>query len=465
LKKWKKKFMKKHQVKRISKFLGLSWIILMGIAVVNPTIAQQVRGTVAEKIVGKVDNYIILKSDLESNYLRGLREGMFKAADGRCAALESLILGKVLVAKAEIDSIEVSDAEVYMELDNRLNMMIQRLGGEAAIEAQYGKSMSQIRLDLFRDVKEQELAEAMEREIFEDVTVTPSEVRKYFNSIPRNERPYYSAEVKLGVIEKKPVAGKAQKDEIKSKLTEIRRKIVEGEATFAQMAAEHGMDATSQRGGDLGFYKRGELDPTFEAIAMKMKVGDISQVFESQFGFHILQLIERRGNEYNTRHIVIMPQPSIEDKNKAKQYLDSLKTEIEAGNISFEKAASEYSDDKNTSSGGGFMMGRYGGYTISVEDISPELYLTIDTMKVGTYSRPVTFRQEDGTETYQILYYHSRISPHEANLDQDYEKLKSVALALKKDKVRKEWFQRAMTEVFVDVAPEYRNCAFLENQQ
>lgn len=457
--------MKKHQVKRISKFLGLSGILFLSLALVNPIMAQQVRGTVAEKIVGKVDNYIILKSDLEANYLRGLREGLFKANDGRCMALESLILGKVLVAKAEIDSIEVSDAEVYMELDNRLQTMIQRLGGEEAIEKQYGKSMAQIRLDLFKDVKEQELAEAMERQIFEDVNVTPADVRKYFNAIPRNERPYYSAEVKLGVIEKRPVAGKEQKDQIRALLTEVRRKIVEGEATFAQMALEYGMDATSQRGGDLGYYKRGELDPTYEATAMKMKVGDVSPVFESQFGFHILQLIERRGNEYNTRHIVIMPQPSQDDKNVAMRYLDSLRTEIQDGNISFEKAASEYSDDKNTSSGGGFMMGIYGGYTISVEDISPELYLTIDTMKVGTYSKPIAFRKEDGTESIKILYYQSRIAPHEANLAQDYEKLKAVALADKKDKVRREWFQRAMTEVFVDVAPEYRNCAFLENQQ
>ncbi len=457
--------MKKHHVKRISRFLGLSCILLLSMALVNPSLAQQVRGTVAEKIVGKVDNYIILKSDLEANYLRGLSEGMFKLADGRCAALESLVLGKVLVAKAEIDSVEVSDAQVYMELDSRLQVMSQRLGGDEAIEAQYGKTLSQIRLDLFKDIKEQELAAAMERQIFEDVTVTPADVRKYFNSLPRNERPYYSAEVKLGVIEKKPVAGKEQKDEIRAKLTEIRRKIVEGEATFAQMALEHGMDATSQRGGELGFYKRGELDPTFEATAMKMKVGDVSPVFESQFGFHILQLVERRGNEYNTRHIVIMPQPSQADKDKAIRYLDSLKTEIIEGNISFEKAASEYSDDKNTSSAGGFMMGRYGGYTISVEDIAPDLYLTIDTMQVGTYSKPIAFRQEDGTESFKILYYQDRIAPHEANLEQDYEKLKAVALSIKKDAARREWFKRAMTEVFVEVAPEYQNCAFLENQQ
>ncbi len=457
--------MKKHPVKRISKFLGLSCILLLGQVLSHSALAQQVRGTVAEKIVGKVDNYIILKSDLESNYLRGLREGMFKAADGRCVALESLILGKVLVAKAEIDSIQVSDADVFIELNNRLEVMAQGLGGEEAIEAQYGKTMDQIRLDLFKDVKEQELASAMERQIFDGVSVTPADVRKFYNSIPRNERPYYSAEVKLGVIEKKPVAGREQKDQIRSQLIEIRRKIVNGEATFAQMASEYGMDATAQRGGDLGFYKRGELDPTFEATAMKMKAGDISTVFESQFGFHILQLVERRGNEYNSRHIVIMPQPSQEDKNKTIRFLDSLKIEIEAENISFDKAAVEYSDEKNASSSGGYMMGKYGGYTISVEDISPELYLTIDTMKIGTFSKPLAFRPENSPEIFRMLYYAERIAPHEANLGQDYEKLKAVALARKKDEVRKEWFQRAMKEVFVEVAPEYRGCAFMENQQ
>ena len=457
--------MKKHLVKRISRFLGLSVILLVVQMLVYPAFAQQVRGTVAEKIVGKVDNYIILKSDLEANYLRGLRDGMFSAENGRCQALENLVLGKVLVAKAEIDSIEVDDSQVLFELNKRLEVMAQRLGGEEAIEAQYGKTIDQIRLDLFSDVKEQELAKSMEQEIFSDVTVTPSEVRKYFNSLQRNERPYYSAEVKLGVIEKNPVAGKAEKDRVRAQLTEIRRKIVEGEATFAQMAAQYGMDGTSQTGGELGFYKRGELDPTFEAIAMKMKVGDISQVFESQFGFHIVQLIERRGNEYNTRHIVIMPQPSEEDKNKTIRYLDSLKTEIEAGNISFEKAAVDYSDDKNASSTGGYMMGMYGGYTISVEDISPELYLTIDTMKVGSISKPIAFRKENSPELFRMIYYEQRIAPHEANLEQDYEKLKAVALEIKKDKVRREWFQRAMTEVFVEVAPEYQNCTFMNNQQ
>jgi peptidyl-prolyl cis-trans isomerase SurA len=452
--------MKKQKIGVILRLLSLSLLMVAGFWAQAQE--RQVRGTAAEKIMAKVDSYIVLKSDMEARYLAGLREGQFGTQDGRCRSLEDLVKEKLLAAKAEIDSVEVSEEEIQADLDYRMGMMISSLGGESVVEAQFGKSLTQIRQELYEDVKEQNLADAMRQEIIKDVKVSPSEVRRFFEEIPRNQRPFYSAEIRLGMIEKKPVAGEDAKAKVRAQLTEIREKILSGEATFAEMALRYSMDGTSQRGGDLGFQRRGDLDPTYEAISMKMKVGEISPVFESQFGYHIVELLERRGTEYNTRHIIIIPEPNADDRRRAAEFLDSIRVEVEKGNMTWEYAAKEFSDDRNTKTNGGFITGRFGQY-ISVDDpgISPDVFLTIDTMKVGSISRPLPFRKNSQEpESLRILYYSDRIPPHEANLKQDFEKIQFAALQMKQDKRLSEWFEKARREVFIEIAEEYNNCGF-----
>lgn len=454
--------MKKREEMVILRLLSLSIFFLVGFS----GLAQDrpVRGTAVEKIVAKVDNYIILKSDLEARYLAGLRDGILTTADGRCKALESLVNEKLLVAKAEIDSVEVSEEEIEQDLSFRLNNIMQQIGGtEADLVKQFGKNLSQIRAELYDDVKEQAMQDAMQAEIVSDVKVSPAEVKAFFDAIPAAERPFYSAEIKLGVIEKIPEASAETKDRVKARLNAIRERIVSGEATFEDMAREFSMDGAARNGGNLGFFSRGGLDPRYEGTAMKMRSGEISPVIETDFGFHIIKLVERRGDEFNSSHIILIPEPDGEDKKRAMAELDSIRTLVMDSTLTWAEAAKEFSDDKNTSDNGGIIQGRYGQF-VSVDDnaITPDVFLTIDTMKIGSITKPLSFRKDEpgAPESFRIFYYMERIPPHQANLDQDYEKVFNAALAKKRDETVEEWLVRARKEVFIEIAEEYQNCSW-----
>jgi peptidyl-prolyl cis-trans isomerase SurA len=292
--------------------------------------------------------------------------------------------------------------------------------------------------------------------------VSPLDVRRFFKRIPKDSLPYFSTEVTVGQIVKKPTVNRNQKDNIKAQLGAIKNRILQGE-DFGVLAKEFSMDpGSAAMGGNLGFFKRGELAPQFEATALSMKPGEISEPVETMFGIHIIQLIERRGNSFNSRHILIIPQSSETDIEDAIFYLDSLRTLILADSILFSKAAKEYSDDQETASSGGFLTDATGASMISVEVMDPILFFTIDTLKVGTISRPMTFKMEDGTEAVRILYYKDRTPPHQANLDQDYQKIQGATKAEKRNKVLSEWFLKAQGDVFLSVDLEYSECELLK---
>lgn len=418
----------------------------------------QTNGQVIDKIVAKVDNYVALKSELELAYLELQSRGKF-GSTSKCDVLRNLVQNKLMLAKAEIDSVTVTDAEVSRELDRRMQYMVAQLGGEEEIERYYNKPIGQFKEELRGRMREQLLTSRMEDHITKDVTITPAEVSKFFSQIPADSLPFFSTEVTVGHLVKLPVINKAQKEKVRQQLSDIRQRILNQEATFQEMAKEYSEDpGSAANGGELGFWKRGELAPQFEATALRMKPGDISQPVETEFGFHIIQLIERRGNTYNSRHILIKPNSSEADIHEAELYLDSLRTVIQSGKISFAKAAKEYSEDKTTQSSGGYFVDPSGAQRISVEDIDPSLYFVIDTMKVGTITKPIPYRTADGKSAVRIVYYKSKVSPHEANLLDDYQKLQAAALNAKKNKIVARWFNDAVREVFIDIDPEYNNC-------
>ncbi len=232
---------------------------------------------------------------------------------------------------------------------------------------------------------------------------------------------------------------------------------------FAKMAADFSDDVGSAaQGGNLGFQSRGNLVPEFEATALKLKPGEISDPVESQFGFHMIQLIERRGNEYNSRHILIKTNSSELDIESAERYLDSLRLLIINDSISFEKAAKEYSDEKFTGSSGGYFTDDTGAQRVSTDDLDPVIFFTIDTLKVGTISKPIRFKMEDGSDAVRILYYKSRIPPHQANLSDDYQKIRMAALNRKKTRKLNDWLTDARKEVFIDIDPKYNYCNILQ---
>ncbi len=436
------------------KFIKFLFIILIS----NHPAQGQPKKLVIDKIAGKVDNYIVLKSDVEKAHINALSQG--RPTD-KCLVLESLMISKMLVAKAEIDSVEVSDEEVDNNLDRRLQFFISQVGSEEAIEEYYGKTIEQFKVELAETIKEQLTAQKMEGELTEDMTVSPAEVRKFFKKIPSDSLPYFSTEVKVGQIVKIPDVSRSQKDLVRKRLNNIRRQILDG-ADFNELAKDNSMDpSVVQNGGELGFQRRGVLAPEFEATAFKLKPGEISEPFETDFGIHILQLIERRGNTFNTRHILLSPQPLESDIQSAVNYLDRLRSGIMTDTITFAKAAKEYSDDQQTSSNGGFFSDADGAIRVSVEELDPVIFFTLDTMALNTITKPIQYRLDDGTEAVRILFYEERMPPHQANLRDDYQKISKAALAKKRGRTMETWFLEARNDVFIEVDEEYEYCKIM----
>ncbi|WP_154852220.1 peptidylprolyl isomerase [Cyclobacterium xiamenense] len=430
-------------------------------------------GQVLDKIIAKVDNYIILESDLQKAYLEAVsqyQQGM--EAPSRCQIFESLLINKLMMAKSEIDSVVVSEAEVIIQTDQRFTMVLQQFGGdeETLIEA-YGKTGDQLKSEIQDAVKEQLVVGKMRGVITEGLEVSPNDVRTFFGSIPNDSLPFFSAEVSVGQIVKKPEVSQSEKDKVVEQLLSIKKRILDGDADFASMATQYSEDpASAAQGGDLGFFKRGELAPEYEATAYALKPGEISDPVETMFGFHMIQLLERRGNTFNTRHILRIPTPSESDIEKAERFLDSLRQQIVDEKISFAKAAKENSDDRETSDNGGFFTDPGNGsnrLTLrTLED--PVLYFTLDSMEVGTITQPIRYddvdprtrRSEPGV---RLLYYKERFPAHRANLSDDYEKLKAAAKRKKEEEILSKWFVLAKEEVFIDIDPQYDRCEALKD--
>lgn len=436
---------------------------LLGIGTTFNVQGQSVDGVLIDKIIAKVDDYVVLKSELEKAYLDFLSRGELSQGDAKCSIFEQLIVNKLLVAKAEIDSVEVSDAEVTNNLDRRMSYIISQVGSEERVEEFYGKSIDQFKVELFEQIKEQLVIQKMQGEISSGISVTPAEVKRFFNKIPADSLPFFSTEVAIGQIVKIPEVSKSQKAIIKQQLNDIRDRIRAG-ADFGEMARRYSSDPGSRgTGGNLGFFKRGELAPEYEATALTLKPGEISEPVESQFGMHIIELIERRGNSYNSRHILMNPMPSASDIQGAKDFLDSLRILVLNDSIEFEKAAKEHSDDVLTAGSGGFFTDATGAARVSVEELDPVVFFTIDTMKVGDITKPMEFRMDDGKEAMRVLLYQDRVAPHQANLLQDYQKIRSATLASKRNKKLSEWFKNAKDDVFIDIDNEYQYCDILKD--
>jgi len=429
---------------------------------VFPAPAQDT-GFVVDKIIAKVDNYIVLKSELELSYQAYLSEGNPASDEAKCELFNRLILNKLMVAKAEIDSVVVTDVEVDGNTEQRMAMILQNSGNSPEqLERAYGKSLEQIKLELREQIREQLVAREMTSRITKDITVTPAEIKKFYNKIPQDSLPFYSSDVEVAQIVRIAQVSASQEDEARKRLLDFRERILNGES-FMELAMKNSEDPSAQyNGGELGYVGRGAMVPQFEAQAFKLKVGEISQPFKSPFGFHILQLIDRRGNEYNSRHILISAVPSADDIKRADKYLDSLREVIIKDNLKFEQIAKEYSDDEATKGMGGFFTDGDGSTKISMRDIDPVVYLNIDTMKVGNISKPLQYRTDDGKDAVRILYFKRKLPPHVANLKDDWNRIQSAALAEKKDMILDKWFLKARQDVFINIDPLYNYCKILE---
>jgi peptidyl-prolyl cis-trans isomerase SurA len=440
------------------------WYLSVALMFGAQAVSAQEEGFVVDEIIAKVDNYIILKSDLERAYQDYLANGGTPAQRVRCQYLALLIRGKLMMAKAEIDSVVVLDAEVDANTKQRMDIILSQSGKTVdELEEIYGKTMEQIRLELREQIKEQMVVGRMEDHITKGVKVTPSEVRRFYNKIPKDSMDYFSASVEVGQIVKIAEVNEIQKHATRGELMDLRNRILTGE-DFSTLARKHSDDpSVIGNGGDMGWVGRGRMVPEYEAMAFKLKAGEISMPFETKFGIHIMQLLERRGNEYHSRHILISPRPSEDDLSKASRYLDSLRSKIVNDSIKFERAAKEFSDDMETKGSGGFFSDRDNNTSILVDELDPVIFFAVDTMKVGNISKPIAYRTDDGKDAVRILYYKSRIPPHMASLEQDWTRIQAATLNHKKDGILQKWFQKARKDVFISIDQAYDFCGILDD--
>lgn len=421
---------------------------------------------VLDRIIVKVDNYFILKSEVENQYQQYIASGQANTPN-RCQILEGIVVNKLMLAKAEIDSVIVDDKRIEAELNSRMEQMEGQYGSAKNIVEAYGKSIATLKEDLRSSLKEQLTGRKMQEKITDEVKITPKEVSAFYNGIPRDSLPYLPAEVEISHIIRIAKPNKNQKEELYAKLMDFRRRVEKGES-FEELAKVYSEDLGSgKRGGDLGFAKRGAMVAPFEAAALRLKPNQMSEVVESEFGFHLIQLLEIRGQEYHARHILLRPDYQKLDLTEPTKFLDSIRVLIQRDSITFEKAAKEFSEDKPTQDAGGVIIdASTGGNRLPYDSsMDPALFFALDSMKVGTISVPIPFRTDDGRSAVRILYFKAKHPPHFANLKDDYQRLAQITLSRKKNNAIEKWFMKAKDDVFIFIDEEYKDCRILEDVQ
>ena len=358
----------------------------------------------------------------------------------------------------------IGEGQVDQELERRVKYFISQFGNEEKFKEFYGKTVDEFKTDMRDDIKDLLLAQKMQSKITEEMNVTPSEVRTYFNNIPKDSLPFINEEVEIGQIIKKPVITEKAKKEAKEKLEGYRQQILKGK-DFAAFAALYSEDpGSASKGGEYDSLKRGVFVPEFEAVAFQLHPDEISQVFESPFGYHIVKLLAKRGEEVDVRHILITPKSSFADLQKAKVVLDSIYRVIKHDSLAFREAASRFSDDEEGRQSGGLVVNPMNGATkfekTDLGQFDPSLAFTIDRMKVGEITEPSVTTTKDGKQAYRILYLKSRSEPHKANLKDDYQKIQAAALSEKQQKAVKSWIKKRIVGTYIHVDSEYNNCKF-----
>jgi peptidyl-prolyl cis-trans isomerase SurA len=421
-----------------------------------------------DKIAAVIGSSIVLKSDIELRYANYLASGGQPNDEVKCQIAKGYITQKLLAQQAVIDSVTVKDDEVDNELDRRMRSMISRAGGQDKLEQFLGRSVIQYKDEIRGDIKESMVANHMQGKITEKISVTPLDIENYFNKIPKDSLPTFNKEVEVGEIVFQPKLNKEEKQAYREKAEELLARVKKGE-DFGTMARLYSNDTGSAPdGGDLGFADRNTFVKEFAAWAFKLKAGEISPVFETEYGFHFLQVLERRGEQVHVRHILIMPTTTQASLERDKLRADSayLLLTKNANAPDFSTVAAIYSDNKETKFNGGMMLNAENVETrttyIPTDKLDPQVALTIDTMKVGHISKPQLFTDQTGKKTYKILYLKSETDAHKANLKQDFPKLKQYALDDKINRTVSQWFEKRRKETYIKIDPEYQACPELK---
>ncbi|MCS7153960.1 MAG: peptidylprolyl isomerase [Bacteroidia bacterium] len=406
-----------------------------------------------EGIAAVVGDEIILESQVRQQYAYLKQSGVRDDGGLYCEVLEQFIIQKLLLVRARLDSLKVSDEQVERELDRRIQIITAQLGSPEAVVEIYGKPLPVLKQELRTEIRNQLLAEEMRQKITADVKVTPKEVRDFYESIPSDSIPFIPAEVELSQIVFWAKPSPLERERTKEKLEEIRREIMAGKMEFSSAARAFSQDlASARQGGDLGEFTKGRMVPEFERMAFSVPIGEVSPVFETPFGFHILLVEKRTGNKVKARHILLQPTITEADVEEAKQRLSILREQILRDSITFTRAATEFSEDlPSKQTGGRFMDEETGSYRIPLDQLDPELYFVVDRLKPGEVSEPSAFTSRDGRRGVRIVWLQRKYAPHRASLELDYERFAQAALQLKKQEAIERWLQRARKNVHVEI--------------
>lgn len=417
---------------------------------------------VVDQVVAVVGKNIILESDVETQYISYRMQGGISgsASEIRCVILEDILYQKLMVTQAEVDSIEVSDIQVETELDRRLSMFINQFGSQEKMEEYYDKTLVQIKQELYEIVKDQLMTQQVQSGIIEGVTVTPSEIRSYYRSMPEDSLPSIKTEFVIAEIVKKPPVNVAEKINVKEQLLKLRDRILKGES-FSTLAILYSEDpGSAKKGGELGFYGRGQLYPEFEAVAYKLKDGEVSNVVETEAGYHIIQLIERKGDYINVRHILLVPKVSPADLMEARNELDSIAKLIRADSVTFDDAVKRFSDADNKNSDGIIINPYTGSTKFEGEQLDAQVSFTVEKMEVGDLSNPVPMKTKDQKDAYRLLLLKEKTQPHRANLEEDYSKIQEWALQAKQRTVIDNWINDKAKKTYIRINDRYKTCEF-----
>lgn len=428
--------------------------------------AQPSKSSMVDGLVAVVGDKIILKSDVESEYANWIAQGNDPDPDMKCIIIDQLLTNKLMLRQAELDSLEVSDEEIEGQIDRRMRYFISMIGSRDKLEEFYGKSILEIKEEFRPQIKEMVLAQKMQEQITQNVTISPREVQAYFAKVPADSIPYFDAEIEIGQIVLFPEIGPVQKEFTIEKLGDIRSRILKGE-NFTTLALLYSEDpGSAKEGGSLGFFGRGEMVPEFEAVAFKLKPGEISSVIRTKFGYHILQLVERRGDRVHCRHILIKPPVGNRELDGARIRLDSIRKEITAGNLDFTAAVRKHSEDEESKQNGGMLMeANSGTSTFTINQLTPDVYFAIDKLKPGEMSDPQPYSAPDGSRGFRVFYLKSRTSPHQANLDTDYARIQNAALSMKRIETVQAWFMKTKVKTYINIDQEYLSCENLSRWQ
>lgn len=423
--------------------------------------AQSAR-LLADKIVAIVGDKIVLRSDLV-NYIDDMKRGGSEVPENAdCFILERMMQDKALILQAEKDSLPVSDEEVEAELDQRIRYFIMQYGGKEAFEQIAGRTIYQVKEDFRKSIREGRLAKSMREKIVEYVKITPNEVKDYHSRIPKDSLPFYETELVIGQIVMHPKPGRELEKFAQDELSDYRRQIESGMKSFETMARLYSEDPGSkQNGGRYEINKaQKDWDPDFKNAAFRLKEGQISPVIKSKFGYHIIQMVSRNGDDAVIRHILRVPQILDEDIDVAKNKLDSVRTKLVEGALSFGEAVDKFSDDQNSKFTGGIMSGQ-GGNFVTIDELDKNLIPYLDKIKVGEFSAPMVYKDEQEKQAVRIVFLQNRTEPHRENLRDDYDRVAQRALAEKKERTVEKWFQGKLPTYYVMVDKDYQQCESL----